>query len=772
MNHASNHKSFRKPAALLFALCLAGSLGKLGAISDGDTATGATNPIAAGATVNNVLITGIDTAVQASGTANNFTVGAPDGSTPEPAGSQKKPTLTVAAATGKAVGANVYNNGLLEVTGGSGGTAGQAATLQVLLNTTIHNGGMVTLSRNTLATNTTIESGGYMQASGFSATADGATINAGGVLQVGYGNGQGAIAKNISVNGGLLAALMYGTSASNNGRGYIDGVEITNGGHVWLGSWKALTPTPSARNITVTNGNLVIWNNVTGADDISNVTVGANGIVRVLGRAEEYINGTVGGSVAAQSDGARITGLVLNGGKVLLRDESTLPYAAPDASKLVQTGAQTFDFSSVKKLTVSGTLGGNGTFHLGADLAAGTGDQVELLDGASSSFSGTFSVVAVSSSAPNASSEFLFIKMSPAAGEASTGLVLSGTVWYPGSGGAESAPLVVGDDALHTATGLGYGLVVPAPPTPWYENAAANAYAAAVADWYSELQPLQNRMGELRLGATKGFWAGTDGRRLKPNALDDFTAKVMVYGFQAGVDEMFKLDGARLYAGLVGSYNTASQELNQYGDGHSTSWSMGAYVTTLWNNGWYLDIVGKYQNQHQTTHINTPLGLDHYEYHLPGMSLSLEIGKAIRTKYLTLEPQLQVAAFYTEKVNYGTDGAAYEIDSGAPVFSRLGILAAPAVDVEIVKLLRPYARVSVINESNAKNKMTVTPSTGGAPLPAHSWEARSNGTGVEGALGFNARFNSTVQLYGEIGVRWGGKVDMPVGGNLGIRFNY
>lgn len=767
---SSPQKHFISTSAVIVMMLGLAQPSALLAIGDGEIASGTINPVAVGVTVSDVKINDINTSVQIAGTAMNFTVGKTDGSTPAPGSGEIKPTLTVYSGTGTAIGTQVYNNGLLEVTGGSGGSAGTASANPVLNNTVINDGGVVTMSRNNLATNTTINDGGFMQLNAISTTANEVTVKTGGVLHVGYGNGGGAIAMNVKVEGGLLAAMLYGTGSNSCGRGYLDTVEVTSGGHLWLGTAKAAA---TAKNLSILDGDMLIWNNAFRDSDINTVTLGENGIIRVLGKSETYVNAAVAASVPAQVAGATITNFTSAGGVILLREEAAFPYTPPASYlKLTNTGTQTdFSHAAAKTLTLKGAVSGAATIYMSADLAAGTGDQV-LMNDNSSTYAGRFNIIATSDTAPADDTRWAFVKMSSQTLAASDRLILTGTVWYPGLSGPTSQEMTVGsDDPNHIGLGIGVG-----EPKAWYEDASANAYAAALADWYSNIQPLQNRMGELRMGATSGAWFNIYGRKLTVDSADDSTAKVRAYDIQIGADRLFRPGNGdtRLFAGLTGSYSTASQNLNDHGDGHSTSWSAGAYVTMLWASDWYVDITAKYQSQRQTTRLATPLGVENYEYTMPGMSASLEIGKGFTTQLLYIQPQAQVAVLKTDSVDYTSGRSMYYMDSATPIVSRLGILLAAPADMAAAKLARPYVRVSIINTSNTKNTINVAPVNHPEAIekPSHSWSADTNGTGVEGTLGINARFNDTVQLFAEVSTRWGGKVEAPITGGFGLRFNF
>jgi len=776
----------------LLALFLAATLAPL---ARAQVYTGKTNPIAAGTNVTGGQILDLNTAVQVSGTATAFVVGQPDGTTPAPGTGDSKPTLTLVVGTpasGIAINATVNANGLINTSGAAGGAAGTAGTDLVLDKTVINTGGQVNLARNNLATNTTINAGGILQLNAISATADTTTINNGGLLQVGYATGAGGIAKNTNVNGGVLAAMMYGSSSGNNGRGFIDGATINNGGQIWLGAQKTPTAATYARNITINNGDFLIWNNVAGATDISNITVNAQGNIRIFGESEQFSIPDVAPTVPMLA-GATITNLAMNGGNIILTPPATtaaiggqpLPPALNTtllgSSTLNNSGIQTFTYAAAKTLNIAGSYTGTGNFYLGSDLANNTGDKIILTaTGAPlAALTGRINIIATSTSVPTTATRYHYLEMDTAA----TNLQLTGTVWYEGASGPTSIAMATNVDG----NTLSLGLDLAPPPTPWYENAAQNAYAAALADWTTQLQTLQTRMGELRMGATYGAWINMNAAKYTVNAVEGYTANIQSYGWQGGIDQKFAPASATIYAGLMGSWTTATQNLNAHGTGKMQNWSAGLYLTTLWNNGWYLDLTGKYQNQRQQTTLVTPLGTDDYFYNQPGTVLSLELGKTFRSKNFAIQPQAQVAWFNFRPVDYGpgltpdtttafpiTGNAHYNMSASNPILSRLGIMLTKNADMKQDNFALPYARVSVINMSHTKNSITVTPLVDTAPAKPvpHTWTGDTDGFSLEGALGVNAKFNATVSLYAELSARWGGKVETPLAGNLGLRFNY
>ncbi len=163
-------------------------------------------------------------------------------------------------------------------------------------------------------------------------------------------------------------------------------------------------------------------------------------------------------------------------------------------------------------------------------------------------------------------------------------------------------------------------------------NAAIGTYSATVPLFYSDMQTLVERMGELRLGsqtpaeppvadgkqivapppapaqATIATWArGFGGSQTIDNGIsrvfdEDFG------GFQIGLDRRFSLPEGDLYVGGFGGYLYASRDFHDGGDGSTQGLSLGVYGTWIEPHGWYVDAVLKYSQYWNSFRTRTLFG--------------------------------------------------------------------------------------------------------------------------------------------------------------------
>lgn len=749
------------------------------AISDNGTATGSANPINDGQTYTNVTISATNTAVQVNsgGRAENFIVGASDGSTPD---STKNPTLTInlstaaqnsgeVTATGFAEGTRIYKNGFVEVKNSVNGNV--TPTVAQMNNTTIYDGGRLELNRAALVTNTTIEYGGYMLLKAVAATSGTATVKTGGVLQVGYGNaGPGGLATDTTVDGGLLIVLHYGSSASNNGRGSVDNVTITNNGHMWLGSGKAGNANSYARNITIDSGNLVVWNNVRTADDdqLANVTVNAGGIVRILGTTEA--SATLYGVTPNANN--IINGLTLNGGNVMLYDAT--PYTGP--SKITFTNpsidfadAASFAPAAAKNLTIKSGLSGAGTFHMRVDLAAGTGDAITLL-GNLENFTGQHTISAISTTAPTGTPSYRFVDAS------SLGDIETDTLDFTGSVTVDDVtPLVYQINYI----GNGFFGLGDAPIRP-IDDSALNAHALSSSLWFAELQTLRTRLGELRLdNGSKGLWVRGSISRLEVDAPGSGSGATMdTHGFQAGLDDMFAIGGAKLYIGLFGGLSGVDAKYSNYGYGTASNWHAGLYATALLPAGWHVDFVAKHQEIDQRINTSTVLGPSISTYLQRANSLSLETGRRFNVKGWLLEPQLQFvytkaddsdAVTKSDATTSATNYFEIAINGGNSLLGRAGLTFGRAFTLKNGMLLQPFVTASYAHEFDGKANIVLN-RVGSSKTRVI--ESDLSGARAEISIGADLRLNSWCRIYADLNGSYGGAVERPWGANLGARFSF
>ncbi|MDR3629966.1 MAG: autotransporter outer membrane beta-barrel domain-containing protein [Desulfocapsaceae bacterium] len=275
--------------------------------------------------------------------------------------------------------------------------------------------------------------------------------------------------------------------------------------------------------------------------------------------------------------------------------------------------------SGFKTLTVQGTLDGTGALHMNTDLAALQGDLVVAHDTAGSH------VVFIDNQGgePTAPGQSLKIV------DVSTPVLSNGSFRLNGDGldvGAYRYNLLPGQQ------------VAGGDPGDWYltntmekSNLTNDVIAAANTAKYATTASLDNlhkRLGELRLDQ------GIEGDLWTRAYRKDYTTQVgsgidqRIGGLEAGADHLFRFDGGRFYAGGLIGAGLADTSNNSTDSGESKSHQAGAYGTWIFDNGAYVDLIGRYfwfKRDYRTL----PAGVAEYETGTShSTALSLDTGPA------------------------------------------------------------------------------------------------------------------------------------------------
>jgi len=321
-------------------------------------------------------------------------------------------------------------------------------------------------------------------------------------------------------------------------------------------------------------------------------------------------------------------------------------------------------------------------------------------------------------------------------------------------------------------------------------NAAIGTYAAGIPLFYTDMDTLVERLGELRLLAgqgsasldangkgvtpstpteeapsTIGTWVRGFGNGMHINdqvsrAFDQTTG-----GFQLGADKRFGAFHGDLYLGGFLGYFNASRDFLDGGNGSTNALSVGAYATWVNPSGWYADLVLKYTQF--WNYFNTPsdgsssvANIDS----IPSFGGSLEVGKRFDLGQFFIEPQAQLAGVWEGGNNYTTSNGL--MVGGSDQYSlrgRLGLRAGIHFSLGNGMALEPYVKVSAVHEFLTGDQIT---------LNETSFSPTVSGTSVDAAAGLAARLNRSVYLYGEYDYANGDKIRQPWALNLGARWEW
>ncbi|MEN3929441.1 autotransporter outer membrane beta-barrel domain-containing protein [Microvirga sp. W0021] len=284
--------------------------------------------------------------------------------------------------------------------------------------------------------------------------------------------------------------------------------------------------------------------------------------------------------------------------------------------------------------------------------------------------------------------------------------------------------------------------------------------------------------GQAQTNRDYAGWARVTGKRTNGrsagNALstsaDTFTAQV-------GVD-LFKYESPEygtFYAGIMGGWGTSdtdakSRQINQSkASGTVKGYSVGAYGTWYQNDrgeaGAYVDVWAQYN---WFNHEVRGYGLPKEKYDAHSFTTSLEVGYSFllhssETAKIYLEPQVQLAY-----INYSADtltevsGTTVRYKGASGLLARAGARLYGQFNLDNGMVLRPYLEANYwYNQKSGKLYMNNDLVPSGAP--------RSFG---EVKLGISGEITKNLQVWGDVGVQFGGKHYNAVTGQVGLKYTW
>jgi outer membrane autotransporter protein len=321
-------------------------------------------------------------------------------------------------------------------------------------------------------------------------------------------------------------------------------------------------------------------------------------------------------------------------------------------------------------------------------------------------------------------------------------------------------------------------------------NAAIGTYAAGVPLFYTDMDTLIQRLGDLRFlrgdafasadsngkavtspappeetYSTIGTWVRGFGNGIHINdqvsrAFDQNTG-----GFQLGADKRFVALQGDLYLGGFLSYFHASRDFLDGGDGSTNAFSVGTYATWIDPKGWYADLVLKYTQLWNYFRAPASDGsVSTQDYSIPSLGGSLEVGKRFDVGKFFIEPQAQLAGVWEAGNNYTMSNGL--MVGGSDQFSlrgRLGLRAGMDFAFSNGIALEPYFKISAIHEFLTGDRIAVDDI---------GFNPTLSGTLVDAGAGLAVRLNQSVYLYGEYDYANGDKIRQPWAVNAGLRWQW
>jgi outer membrane autotransporter protein len=300
-------------------------------------------------------------------------------------------------------------------------------------------------------------------------------------------------------------------------------------------------------------------------------------------------------------------------------------------------------------------------------------------------------------------------------------------------------------------------------------GAVLNTAAALSGFWFTQLDNLNKRMGELRYNTpSKGnlvenVWVRSYGQQANMNlgieGVSGFSETQ--YGVDFGTDKAWIFDDNNtLYTGVFAGYGGADRDFHSGYDGSTDSGYGGLYGTWINQDGWYADAVAK--GQYFSSSFD---GDDHGSYDSVGVGVSLELGRQFRfADGWFAEPSVQVGYVHLMNDNYRTrNGMAVDLDDSDVIQFYGGSRFGRNIKLGDKGWLQPYVKVGGLQQVSS-----------GGKVRADDGQWRPNIDGARGVIGAGIvyQLDDRNQLHLEYEASFGDKYDKPWGLNFGYRHQF
>lgn len=295
-----------------------------------------------------------------------------------------------------------------------------------------------------------------------------------------------------------------------------------------------------------------------------------------------------------------------------------------------------------------------------------------------------------------------------------------------------------------------------------------SAMTTSMLVWRSGMTDMMQRMGDIRMGASDGIWARTYGGKAKYDKDHAYTSNSF-WGAQVGADHAL---ASGWHIGAAFDYNDGDASYRYGGSGDPKQYLGSLYGTKTFEDGQYLDIVGKFGHTQNDYSVYNADGkkLDG-KYSANGYGLSVEYGKRFGSSQGYVEPQIQLSYSklgsddYTGSSNFAGNEKMFIHQDGMDSFiGRLGIAAGKTTDRSSY-----YLKASVLHEFDGDTSATYTSESNGTPITI---KQDFGDTWAELALGGTWKIGGSSLFYADITRSFGGDYEMQWKLNAGIRYAF
>ncbi len=615
-------------------------------------------------------------------------------------------------AGGKAIGTHILMRGQQDVNGtAENSIVDNYATMYIrnggTATGTVVNGGTLTVYSGGTTKDTTLNSG--TQNVNTSATATNTIINK---------NAR----QNVAVGGTPTSTTI------NGGRQYVHGTA----NKTTLESGRLTAYSGSTLNNTTVNGGSMEINQA----DINGLTIN-DGSFKAYSGAEISSLKMYGGTGTLYTDATLTGDAIINNASLKLYSSQTLDNVNIDNGSINMTYNDSSETLSIQ------SLNGTGNFYLTSAISEGQLDQLAITSG-----NGTFGIQLHDYSGSENLPDTINLITTP--------------------DNNEQFYLIGG------ATDIGaYQYTLQHQGDDWFlqrslnptESAliAKNTYSTVSTIFYTHLNTLNKRLGDVRFKKENGLWIRGFGNEVKISHKDDTETKINIYGTQFGYDYILpQTFVSKCLVGVFAGTSTTKDKFTHEGHADINSYSTGLYTTLLSQKGYYLDLVGTYYHSRQKLTTYTPDGMPvKGKYNLDAWSVSAEIGKRITLPddYF-LEPQIQVAYMDLGNISYRTNFNTLVKGSNFNVLnSRIGLRGGKRISQNF----EAFIQADLLHDFDHKSTISIADLSVQEDIASTRW--RLGG-------GFTADFSDSASSYFNISTTLDNKVEVPIDINLGFRYEF
>lgn len=752
---------------------------------------------------------------------------------------------TSIVSTGSATDTVINSGGVQNILGGSvtNTSINDAGTQNVQVGgsaslTTINNGGIQTVLRDGQASDTILKSGGTLMVdTGGTATA--ITQNDGGavvtktsaVLEGSNRNGSfsitGGSAVNMLLENGGYLTVFDGHQASATTVGSSGTLDVRSGG-VLRDTTTLLDKSTLAGDVVTNEGNLYFLNNsdatftgtLTGTGTLTQeggstrfsgllsqdggITLKSGGAMTMDALTAKANVTTQSGATLTLDNGTTLTGNIAGdstgAGDVAVKGSSVWHLDGDSTVDALTMDNGTVDFrpSATTRLTPAfqavslalGSLSGSGTFRMNTDIAAHTGDMLNVAGNASGNFVldiKNTGLEPVSAGAPlqvvqtgGGDAAFTLKGGKVDAGTWEYTLSKENTDWYlkadtpppvtppanPDAGNpGTDAPDAGNPDAGKPDSGTSSS---PVRRTTKSADAVLGMATAPAYVFNSELDNLRFRHGDVMQntrapGGVWGRYTGSD-NRISGGASSGYT--LTQNGFETGADKVFDLGESRLAVGTLFSYSDNSIKHARGGKSAVDSTGGGLYATWFDNDGYYVDGVLKYNrfNNELRTWMSDGTAVKG-DYSQNGFGGSLEAGRTFSlNEKAWAQPYVRTTAFRADEKDISlNNGMKANIGATKSLQAEAGVKLGMTLDVA-GKEVKPYLSAAVSHEFSDNNKVRIN--------DTYDFKNDISGTTGKYGLGVSAQLTPNAGVWAEARYENGKQTESPVTGSVGFRFNF